>query len=582
MTASGQWDGSARRLLAAAAVVALLVASVLAAIVVYGNEREDAERANEARARQAASIAERVVELSGASLSGGEGVLRQAGPMPEGGFRRYARDVLAGTSFRALGWHPRVPARERRSFESALGRPIGVLRPPTKRHPAGDMRPVPPRRGAYLPLRLVHPDERPQRALLGFDALSEPARSAAVRAARESGRPMASAPVVAGRATDPVVAIFDPVYEPGAPVRTPEQRRLALRGTLSGGIRAQTIRNEMQEQLGAGLDLAVDDAGAPLVASSSPPQEGEAATANVLGRDWEVWVQDVDRASIVPPLAVGGVGLALAALVASLFALTGRRELILSRERDIAAAEADAQRQTARTLQRALLPPSLPVIPSLETAVAYRPAAGGLEVGGDFYDLFDTDSQWTAVIGDVSGKGAGAAALTALVRHTVRAFADMGPAETVRRVNLAVWHEGRPSTFATLCVAALRPADGAVEVALANAGHPPPLVLRRGGPAEPIEPTAPLVGAIERIRPAAVELRLVPGDTMLFYTDGLIEARSPDGGVFGEARLRRVVEESGDGPAEALVSEVLERAAAFAPGFPQDDVAILALRARAV
>lgn len=408
-------------------VAAVLAASALAAYLVYAAERDDAGRANEAMARQAASAAERTVELSAASVRGGEGLLRRSGPMPEGGFRRYARDIVANTPVPWLAWTPRVPARERRAFEEALGRPIGALRAPTENNPEGDLRPIPNRNGAYLPIRLVHPDENPQRALLGFDVLFEPARAEAVRAARDSGEARITAPISEPDATEPVVVVYDPVYTPAAPLRTVEERQLALRGTISGRITAETVREAVEAQVESGTSFAIRDGDVSLIEPGEAIEDGETETVDVLGRTWSIEVQDVERAAALPVVAVAAIGFVLATLVAGLFALAGRRERLLGRERDLAAAEAVTQRRTALTLQQALLPPSLPVIPGVEPAVVYRAGAEGLEVGGDFYDLFATGDHWTAVIGDVCGKGAQAAAFTALVRHTARAFAERGP-----------------------------------------------------------------------------------------------------------------------------------------------------------
>ncbi len=562
-------------------VGALLVGSIVAALIVWSAERDDAQRANEALARQAAVVAERTVELSGASLRGGEGVLRAGGPMPERGFRRYARDIVTTTPFPGLGWSQRVPARERRAFENVIHRAISEPRPPTERNPEGDLRPVARHKGSYLPIRLVHPKDGPGRKFIGVDLLAEPTRGAAVREARDTGRPAITTPLVTLSGGDPAVNVVDPVYQPGAATRTLSQRRLALRGVLSGAIPADSIRAEIDQQLGADLDVAITDGEMPLLAAQGTSTEGTTAMVDVLGRPWTVRVADIEEPAAFAPLAVGAIGVTLAALVAALIALASRREQLLASERDVAAAEATTQRETAATLQEALLPPSLPEIPGVATATAYRPGAAGLEVGGDFYDLFENGASrsWTAAIGDVSGKGAPAAALTALVRHTIRAFAEQGPATAVMEVNRAILREERAGTFATLCAATLsRTRSGGLEIAISVAGHPPPLVVRGSGEVQPIAPNAPLAGVMDEIDATTTELTLEPGDTLFLFTDGLTEARTQESGLFGEERLREALGELAGEPPEALVAAVLERAAEFAPGFPDDDVAILAIR----
>ena len=566
-----------RRYLAPVAVGGLLIASVVAAAIVWSAEREDAERANETLARQAAAIAERTVELSGASLRGGEGVLRRAGPMPERGFRRYARDIVTVTAFPALQWSPRVPARERNAFEDVVHREISEPRPSTQRHPGGDLRPVARRNGSYLPIRLVHPKDSPQRRFIGVDLLAEPVRGAAVREARDTGRPAITTPLLTFVGEEPGINLVDPVYQPGASTRTLSQRRLALRGVLSGAIPADAIRTEIEDQLGGEADVAIYDGPMALIASDGGSEGGEKVTVDVLGRPWTVWVADVEKAALFPPLAVGAIGIILAALVTALFALAGRREQLLASERDVAASEAASERETATTLQQALLPPSLPEIPGVEGTAAYRPGAEGLEVGGDFYDLFESGSAWTAVIGDVSGKGAPAAALTTLVRHTVRAFAEEGPAKAVREVNRALLRENRPETFATLCVATLARRGQVVEVRIAVAGHPPPLIVRAGA-VDSIPPTAPLAGVMEEVEVGESTLALAAGETLFLYTDGLIEGRNQQAGVFGEERLRQALAEAAGSSLTEMIDAVLDRAERFAPGFPADDVAILVIR----
>lgn len=567
-----------RRFVAPALVVALLVGSVVAAALVWSAERADADRANRAVARQAAAIVESLIELSAASLRGGEGLLRRSGPMPERGFRRYARDVVSETPFRSLAWAPRVAARERRSFERTLGRAISEPRAATERNPAGDRRPVAPRSGAYLPIRFVHPDERGPRRDLGVDLLAEPAQASAVRAGRDADRPAITTPLTLPGSDEPILVVVEPVYRAGSPLTSRSERQLALAGILRGEIVTRSIDEAVGQQLGSGVDVAVADGDVALFSPMEGGGEGETTTVEVLGRDWTVWVEEVSAASPLPAVAVGAGGAALAALTAALFALAGRRELLLSRERDLAAAEAAAQRETSTTLQQAFLPPPLPEIDGVEHVAVYAPGTAGLEVGGDFYDLFATGDRWTALIGDVSGKGARAASVTALVRHTARAVAERGPREAVLEINDAVRAETPPGTFATMCLASLRPGPEGMEVSIVVAGPPRP-IIRRAGAVEAVEPTAPLLGVFEEIDVHEVSLRLAPGDTMFLYTDGLAEAHRPGGEALGEKRLQATLAEVPGSRLEELVDAAVARAREHSPEFPQDDVAILALRA---
>ena len=164
-----------------------------------------------------------------------------------------------------------------------------------------------------------------------------------------------------------------------------------------------------------------------------------------------------------------------------------------------------------------------------------------MHVGGDLYDVVegpDAD-HWGFVVADVCGKGAEAAALTALIRHTVRAELGhgLGPAEVLERLNAAMLREtgGGAGRFATVAHGQLTlTADGAT-VRLANAGHPPPLVLRDGR-VTPVDNPGTLLGVYPDVQLAAVEIELRRGEMMVLYTDGVTEARGVDG-FYGAERL---------------------------------------------
>jgi serine phosphatase RsbU (regulator of sigma subunit) len=235
----------------------------------------------------------------------------------------------------------------------------------------------------------------------------------------------------------------------------------------------------------------------------------------------------------------------------------------------------------AEALQQSLLPAALPTVPGLEVAAHYRAAGDQNEVGGDFYDVFASeDGVWTAVIGDVSGKGAEAAAVTALTRHTLYAAA-MGDTSPVR--NLAFLDEamrrrthGRGS-FSTVLYARVCPGRDSTAITLASGGHPPALVVRADGSVERVEIHGTLVGVLDRARFEERELRLGPGELLLLYTDGAIELRRSDL-AFGERELERVLAEQAGMPAEQVVESVARRIDELQDGSPRDDLALLALR----
>jgi sigma-B regulation protein RsbU (phosphoserine phosphatase) len=267
------------------------------------------------------------------------------------------------------------------------------------------------------------------------------------------------------------------------------------------------------------------------------------------------------------------------AVRAAVFDATDRRSYERELVRAKQAAEAAEARATAlaRTLQQILIPREPPAIEGLEVAAAYRPAHEGDEVGGDFYDYFETAAgDWVFAIGDVCGKGAEAAVVTALVRNALRALV-LRPEEltslleTVNRVLLR--HSER---FATLALLWLRRTGPGWQATLSCAGHPLPLLVRPGEPPAFFGEPGSLVGAVEAASFGQRQHDLGPGDGLLLYTDGVTEGRR-DGEFFGEQRLLQAVVES-TGSAASMVAHVLADVLEFQAGDPTDDIALLAVR----
>jgi PAS domain S-box-containing protein len=234
----------------------------------------------------------------------------------------------------------------------------------------------------------------------------------------------------------------------------------------------------------------------------------------------------------------------------------------------------------AATLQRSLLPRALPQVPSLELAAHYRAAGDQNEVGGDFYDVFASEpGVWTAVIGDVSGKGAAAAALTALSRNTLFAGAlgERSPARNLALLNEAMRRRNDDASFCTAVQVRICPGEGSAAVTLSSGGHPPPLILRAGGGVERVPATGTLVGVVAEARFEDVDARLGPGDLLLLYTDGAIELRRSEL-AFGERELERVLGEHAGMAAERVVTAIAQRVDELQDGSPRDDLALLAVR----
>lgn len=251
----------------------------------------------------------------------------------------------------------------------------------------------------------------------------------------------------------------------------------------------------------------------------------------------------------------------------------------------------EEQSHAARTLQQSLLPPSLPGIPGVQSAARFRPAASlvgvsGYHLGGDFYDMYQTPAGWAVVVGDVMGKGVEAAELTAMVRYTLRTAAMTGepPSAIVATLNAAMLAQRSDYKFCTLSYGLLNPPnetpDGGVRLTLCRGGHPPPLLLRADGTVEEAGTRGLLVGVEPDPGWSDTLVELAGGDSAIFYTDGLTEARNPRARMFGERRLKDLASSCRGLWAEEMADTLERGVLEFQEGeISRDDVAILIIQA---
>lgn len=276
---------------------------------------------------------------------------------------------------------------------------------------------------------------------------------------------------------------------------------------------------------------------------------------------------------------VSHVGDPEASVDLAVFSASQRRlyeqELLEASQR--AEASESLARKLAQTLQQSLLPALLPHIDGYELGAAYRPAGAGDEVGGDFYDVFQIAARsWMVVLGDVRGKGAGAASLTGLVRYAVRGAAMQvkAPSEILRAVNAVLLLDASGET----CTAVLLHIEVGEEptVTLALAGHPRPRLLGPAGEVTAIGRYGTLLGAIEEvdIHDEVVDLR--PGETIVLFTDGVTEARR-DTDFYGEDRLDDLLQSLAGRTPGDLVRDLSTAVIEFQQGTARDDVAVFAL-----
>ncbi|MFY1626172.1 SpoIIE family protein phosphatase [Micromonospora sp. WMMD723] len=238
------------------------------------------------------------------------------------------------------------------------------------------------------------------------------------------------------------------------------------------------------------------------------------------------------------------------------------------------------RRRVAQTLQQSLLPPVLPVDERIGFAAEYVPTSDEAEVGGDFYDVVPLpDGRWLVVVGDVSGKGVQAAAVTGLVRDVIRVLVGDGKPlpEALARLNDTLVERGG-GRYCTLALAAVGPGDGdRLDVSLHLAGHDRPVLLHGAGGANFVGIGGTALGLLDAITSPAAEIVLAPGDALIFYTDGVTERRRGRE-LFGTERLREAAAPLAGYSADVVAARLRATAINFSVESPRDDIAILVLR----
>lgn len=235
----------------------------------------------------------------------------------------------------------------------------------------------------------------------------------------------------------------------------------------------------------------------------------------------------------------------------------------------------------AAALQRSLLPPRLPTLAGIDLAVLYRPADAST-VGGDFYDVFETGDAIVLVVGDVSGKGPAAAAVTALARHTIRtsALSTDSPSGILQMLNRSMFI-GRDETniehFCTVLIVVAKREDDGLSLLVAAAGHPAGIILRAAGVADEIGADGPPCGWYLDAAFTESSASLRSGDCILLFTDGITEARTPQGMLGTSGLVDRLTQQPGEG-ATAIIEDVASLLADDDVEV-RDDVAAVALRA---
>jgi serine phosphatase RsbU (regulator of sigma subunit) len=235
----------------------------------------------------------------------------------------------------------------------------------------------------------------------------------------------------------------------------------------------------------------------------------------------------------------------------------------------------DEQTHIASTLQAGLLPQSLPDIVGWQVEVAYRAAGVANDVGGDFYDLVRFAGGWAAIIGDVVGKGAEAAVLTSLARHTLAAIIEStgDPIQALRVLNQRL--RDRDTDYNNLCTIGIVLMTGNGSVTVISAGHPLP-VLRHARGTSMVGRISPMLGVLDDLEVHTTDVELAAGDRLVLYTDGVLDAVG-DEERFGEQRILAALADLGPEEDVEVATHLLKAVDAFAAAEQSDDIAIIGL-----
>jgi PAS domain S-box-containing protein len=357
---------------------------------------------------------------------------------------------------------------------------------------------------------------------------------------------------------------------------------------------ADPARLALAEQLSRGYRPALDEpAGVPEVIRTSSARiftdiQPDDLAAYARDRKHLELLREIGaRAVIIVPMAgatktIGAITLVSSDSIRSLSQADLALAVRLGRRAGTAVENArlyTERTQIAHILQRSLLPESLPEIPGVEVEALYSAAGELNEVGGDFYDVFEYDAGWMLVIGDVCGKGPRAAGVTALARHTLRTAAMSGQSPTRMLSTLHQALQGQPpgADLCTVCLVAIAQRAEHARLKIALAGHPPPLLIRGGGDVEQVGSSGTILGVVDPVSIEEREITLCTEETLLLYTDGVIEAGRPDR-LLGEHGLLELCAAAPGLPLAEFLKHIELAALTRAEGRLRDDIALLALR----
>jgi phosphoserine phosphatase RsbU/P len=233
--------------------------------------------------------------------------------------------------------------------------------------------------------------------------------------------------------------------------------------------------------------------------------------------------------------------------------------------------------EDARLIQRGLLPTSTPQVAGIDVGVAWQPAN---DVGGDCFDTLAFGNALGVSIADIAGKGLPAALLMSNLQAAVRAFAQAStpPSSICSSVNRLLCRNMASGRFATFCYARIEPASG--RIVYSNAGHNPPLLIHANGTVVELSQGGMVLGVFPENTYEQAEMPLAGGDRLVFYTDGITEARNEAGDEYGEARLTAAALARRTLSPEAMKDALLADVNAFTGGRFDDDATLIVVSIR--
>jgi len=605
-----------RHLRRGAAAYGVLLIALLLTVIAWYYVRQVVEVQNRARFEESTQATQEALERRTKAyldaMFGARGLYYASDSVTRRDWSDYVKGIKPAGRFeglQALGYAQRVDPEQRESFmRKTRDEGLPEMRPGL--NPGGE-------RSVYFPLTRTGPLGEANQSMLDYDFYAESVHKKTMDLARDSGEPRATRMVyvldealpnsTADLALRRGLVVYLPIYQEGEPLGSVNERRRALRGFIVGSF----ISDELLDGIFRGsFDPAIDfevyngasTASSPLLYDRDGIRRDEKkrneflfskeSHIEVAGREWTLYFTTLPAfekgaESNLPPFVLAS-GLLMSLLIFGITLLVVRsrtRAEHYSKDLEVANEELESfyysveqELGTARSIQHALLPKDLPKLEGWKIAYHYQPAR---EVGGDFYDFLRLeDGRIGLVIGDVSGKGIAAALVMANTQSVLRAVARRGsiaPGRVLAEANEVLYAYIPSGTFVTCFYGVLDPESG--RLVYANAGHDVPYLQRDGDAQELMARGMPL-GLMPGMPYEEKEAVLAAGDDLLLYSDGLVEAHDPEGGMFGFPRLRKLIVAQSAGSGEELVDFLLAELTRFTgeDSEQEDDITLVTLQ----